>query len=46
MKLFFTLFAITLTTLILSSCSKTPEEPYYDRAKQASQNAQQELKND
>ena len=38
-----TLFLVALT---FSSCSKTPQDPYFDRAKTASQKAQEQLNRD
>jgi len=45
-KIYLTIITISLLFLSLSGCSKEPTEPYYDRAKAASQKAHNKLSND
>lgn len=35
-----------LSLIIFTACAKKPQEPYYDRAKAASQQAQNQLQRD
>ncbi|MBC8238642.1 MAG: hypothetical protein H8E76_10485 [Helicobacteraceae bacterium] len=46
MKLISIATTILLSVMIFTSCSKTPQDPYFDRAKQASQDAQNQLSKD
>ncbi len=47
MKVIFILISVFLTaTFVFGGCSKTPDEPYYDRAQNASQKAQEQLRKD
>ncbi|MDB2562727.1 hypothetical protein N9X61_03905 [Sulfurimonas sp.] len=46
MKFIYITIAIFLSLSIFTSCSKEPDEPYFDRAKQASQKAQNQLSKD
>lgn len=46
MKAVYIVMSMYILTFILSGCSKTPSEPYYDRAQQASQKAHNKLSKD
>ena len=46
MKLMMKLFVTSLLLLTFNACSKEPSEPYYDRAKQASEDAHNQLRKD
>ncbi|WP_455755761.1 hypothetical protein [Sulfurimonas sp.] len=45
-KIYLTIITTSLVLLSLNGCSKEPTEPYYDRAKAASEKAHNKLSND
>lgn len=46
MKLTYIAITILLSVMTFTSCSKTLQDPYFDRAKQASKDAQNQLSKD
>ena len=45
-NIFITILTTSILLSIFTSCSKEPTEPYFDRAKSASQKAQNQLRKD